>query len=460
MIRSHTFDRNGRRFVINIEQMTASEARTETDALPQKPAIPLLTDTGILPTDPPGAFGTTDRRKEPSGDAPSGKRLEPVVNMGLFLTQTCNLKCIYCYGDGGSYGSGGDIAEETAFRAVDWLMEQSCSLKRVHMGFFGGEPFLKFPLMKSVVAQAQQKAEAANKRISFHVTTNATLLDDEQIEFVQAHGIRVMVSFDGTKALQDTQRPYAGGKGSYDSTLPRIRKLLAQVPGTPGHTVIVGDTDPQRVKDAMCEIGFTQVTVTHTSPSLFEKGAPKEKPWRNTGKLLQECEDEADTWIELVRNRDVIPLRRLRDRSVLFQGIVSLLHQRKKYYGCGAGHGLVAVSCSGDVYLCHRFVGQDKFRLGSIFDKTLQRDAYLENPIVANETCAACFAKYYCGGGCRHDHIGCTGYATRIAEDICRLRRRELELAAAVVGSLGPEDLALLTAEGILPPKPCPFDFV
>lgn len=102
MIRSHTFNRNGRRFVLDVEQMTTSEARTEADALPQKPAIPLQPDIGILPPDPPGALVTTDPQKELSEDVPSGKRLEPVVNMGLFLTQTCNLKCIYCYGDGGS----------------------------------------------------------------------------------------------------------------------------------------------------------------------------------------------------------------------------------------------------------------------------------------------------------------------------------------------------------------------
>jgi len=31
--------------------------------------------------------------------------------------------------------------EQTAFRAVDWLLQQSGKKKKIHVVFFGGEPF-------------------------------------------------------------------------------------------------------------------------------------------------------------------------------------------------------------------------------------------------------------------------------------------------------------------------------
>ncbi|MFC1679843.1 radical SAM protein, partial [Elusimicrobiota bacterium] len=105
----------------------------------------------------------------------------PVVNLALFLTQSCNLRCSYCYGDGGSYGTGGKMTERTAFRAVDWLIEQSGKMKRVHLGFFGGEPFLNFPLMRKVVRYTLKKTRAAGKDVDFHATTNGTLLDEEKV---------------------------------------------------------------------------------------------------------------------------------------------------------------------------------------------------------------------------------------------------------------------------------------
>lgn len=71
----------------------------------------------------------------------------PVVNMCLFLTQSCNLRCVYCYGDEGKYGTGGSMEEKTAFQAVDWMTEQAGKMEKLHIGFFGGDPFLSTQAM-------------------------------------------------------------------------------------------------------------------------------------------------------------------------------------------------------------------------------------------------------------------------------------------------------------------------
>jgi uncharacterized protein len=58
-----------------------------------------------------------------------------IVNMALLLTQSCNLRCIYCYGNGGEYGTGGSMNEKTAFQSVDWLLEQSGKAKKINIVF-------------------------------------------------------------------------------------------------------------------------------------------------------------------------------------------------------------------------------------------------------------------------------------------------------------------------------------
>lgn len=454
----HLFRHAGGWHVIDIEGMRAAavdEATADFLANPDggSPLVSLaaerLAELGLLPVDEEqAATAAKEIKPDPM----------PVVNIALFLTQSCNLRCVYCYGGGGGYGSGGDMAEKTAFQAVDWLLDQAGKIKKLHIGFFGGEPFLNFPLMKAVAEYAKQKAREMGKEVAFHTTTNATLLDDEKIDFIKKYRLEVLVSFDGTKELQDAQRPYADGQGSYDAALPGIKKLLAALPETPGHAVITGDTDPEAVKDALREIGFAQFSVMPASRSLFA-GPDGVRGERNFQKLLLALEEEVEVWLRLTASRYGGALQGLKDKSGLYPSLTALLHNSKRRHGCGAGRGLVGVSVSGDIYLCHRFVGREEYKLGSVFVPGLAREEYLASQLERTGECSACFARYYCGGGCKHDNAGACGSAFVPSRDMCRLRRRELELAAAVVCQLSSGDRAFLTEQGIFPPKPCPLDF-
>ena len=457
----HQFNHQGSWYVINIEGMFASSIDEATvgalEMITAEPPAPLesplkeqLKKLGLLSE---GGEQTPNAKKERPAEP------VPVVHMCLFLTQSCNLKCVYCYGDGGEYGTGGSMEEKTAFQAVDWLLEQAGKIKKIRIGFFGGEPFLKFPLMKAVVEYAEKRVQEMGKNIGFHATTNGTLLDDEKIAFIKEHQLSVMISFDGPKEIQDAQRPYANGEGSYDSIVPKIKKLLAILPQTPGHAVIVGNTDPQLVKNALRKIGFTKVSVTPASKSLFTGEPDKTKSARDTESLLQALEQESDTWIRLTQSRDSEALKSLMAKSGLYQGLISLLHNSKRHHACSAGLGLVGVSSAGDVYLCHRFVGRDEYKLGSVFAKDLNREEYQKSPTTGSSVCAACFAKYYCAGGCKHDNVGSCGSVAMPSADICLLRCRELELAATIICRLDPEDKDFLVEQRIFSPKPCLLDF-
>jgi len=232
------------------------------------------------------------------------------------------------------------------------------------------------------------------------------------------------------------------------------------MPETNGHAVIVGNADPGLVKNAMEETGFKNISIIPASRSLLTKDEDNNKTLRDTVFLIEEMEKDVKKWINLTKKRDSKSLKKLKDRSSLYYSIISLLHNNKRYHACGAGRGLAAVSCSGDIFLCHRFVGRDEFKIGSVFEKGLKREEYQKSPVKGNELCSSCFAKYYCGGGCKHDNVGACGSISSPSEDMCRLKCRELELSAVVTSSLDSEDIAFLIARDIFPPKPCPFDFL
>ena len=455
----HLFHYKAHHYVINIEKMSANSVSEITArALNSTGTEPEMLLTPDMEVDLK-KLGLISEAGGESKKTVKGE-LSPIVNMKLFLTQSCNLKCVYCYGEGGEYGTGGsNMQEKTAFQAVDWLLEQSGKMKKLHIGFLGGEPLLKFPLMKAIVEYGKKRVQEMGKEVDFDVTTNATLLDDEKIAYIIDHQLSVMISFDGPKEVQDGQRPYANGEGSYDLTVPKIKKLLQALPETQGHAVIIGNTDPQLVKDALREIGFTKITITPASKSLFTGEPAITKSARDTQNLLQELEQESETWISLTQSRDILALKSLMLKSGLYQGLISLLHNSKRRYACGAGRELVGVSSAGDIFLCHRFVGRDEYKLGTIFANELDREAYQKSPTTDNEVCVTCFAKYYCAGGCKHDNASSGGSITMPSEDMCQLSRRELELAATIISRLDPEDQAFLVAHQILTSKPCPLDF-
>lgn len=457
----HLFNYQGQPYIINIEDMLAGSIdeesamtlamfKAESSAMLDCHVEENLKNLQLLSR----SEGSNTLRKEKQQ-----QRSYPIVNMSLFLTQTCNLRCVYCFGDGGEYGTGGSLDETTAFQSVDWLIEQSEKMKHIHIGFFGGEPFLKFPLMKAIVKYSKEKATIAEKKVHFHVTSNATMFEDEVISFIKEEAFTVMVSIDGPKEIHDAQRPYANGKGSYDSLIPKIKKLLKDMPDVTGHAVLVGNTDPEIVKDALQAIGFKSIHITPASQNLFDNNHGKANISRDNQSLLQEREREAKIWLKHIQSKDADALKQLMNKSVLRQAIISLLHNSKKVHACGAGVGMVAVSVTGDVYLCHRFVGQDEYKIGNVFNKSLSLGEYQKSPTIYNAKCSACFARYYCAGGCKHDNAGACGSVAIPAEDMCRLKCLELELAAYIVSNLSSEDREFLVKQNVFPPKPCPLDF-
>ena len=153
------------------------------------------------------AIGDIDAPKDlvPNDLPPAGF---PLTTMVLNVTNKCNLACTYCY----EYGEDkiidtqyGDqpkfMAEETAKESVEFLLEESRGQDVAHITFFGGETLLNFPVLQDTVAYARRRAAEEGKRIEFSLTTNATLLRPEIIEWLADNQIGVTISIDGPKKV-------------------------------------------------------------------------------------------------------------------------------------------------------------------------------------------------------------------------------------------------------------------
>lgn len=406
----------------------------------------------------------------------------PIRTIALNVAQLCNLSCIYCYGVDGEYGEKGYMQDGTARQAIDFLMENSLDAPSVRIWFFGGEPLLNFDLIKDAVEYSKKEAKARGKTISFSMTTNGTRFNDEVNAFLNDEEFSVMVSFDGNEEMQNRNRPFKGGKDSYEKIRGKIETFLKTRDGrASGRATVTGyNADLTSIRDALLDVGFNTVdAVTVAMPDLEVERTPKKNPASSEGdgemlvelpvlndtshrsdvrmigdseshlqddhiaKLLDDLEILAYETLDLIKNREPVYSRRFREI------LTRLYTQSKKLYFCGVGRGLLSVSKSGDVYPCHRFVGQDDMQIGHIndFDHG-ERDTYVDNFGLSHPKCSTCWARYFCGGGCIHESIEANGVMYEPDERWCQQLQRAVELSIFIYDHLDFMDRAHL---GITP---------
>ena len=162
--------------------------------------------------------------------------LEHLVNrnmqqLTLQVTQQCNLRCAYCAYSGNYYNrdhASEKMSFETAKKAIDFFLARTAESEMLAFGFYGGEPFLEFDLMKKCVKYFL--ANANDKKHQFSLTTNGTLLTDEIVDWCVTNKVSLMISLDGSKEDHDANRKFVSGKGSFDTIIRNVKKIRDRYP--------------------------------------------------------------------------------------------------------------------------------------------------------------------------------------------------------------------------------------
>lgn len=177
-----------------------------------------IAEQQILKLKPNNKFRIANERTD-IGDLLDGH----INSITLEITQHCNLACRYCI-NSNYYSTRNDMSEDMIYRSIDFLKDHSGNANEVYVGFYGGEPLLKFDLIKRAVYYAQNNL---SKKMNFNLTTNATKITDETARFLIDQDFSIIVSLDGSKEIHDSNRIYKNEKGSYLETVRGLEKLLS-----------------------------------------------------------------------------------------------------------------------------------------------------------------------------------------------------------------------------------------
>ncbi len=364
---------------------------------------------------------------------------KPVVKaLCLHIAHDCNLACRYCFAEEGEYhGRRALMSYEVGKKALDFLIAHSGSRRNLEVDFFGGEPLLNWQVVKDLVAYGRRQEKIHNKNFRFTLTTNGVLLNDEVQEFVNREMANVVLSIDGRKEVHDHMRPFRNGKGSYDLVLPRFRKLADsrnQEKYYVRGTFTRYNRDFSRDVLHLADLGFRQISVEPVVGTEEEEYAlrPEDLP-----EIFAEYDRLA---AEMVRRYGTD------EDFTFFHFMLDLTGGpcvAKRLSGCGSGTEYLAVTPWGDLYPCHQFVGEEKYRMGNVDEgiiRTDLREKFRNCNVYSKEKCRNCFARFYCSGGCAANAYKFHGSINEAYEISCELERKRVECAIMIQAARAGKD--------------------
>lgn len=151
--------------------------------------------------------------------------------LSFFLTTKCNLCCVYCYNAKERNAlEEQSVSLDIAKHAIDWYFANNESR---HIRFYGpGEPSQEFEKMKAITEYAKNHSNSGD-RVTVEIQTNGVFTEEVR-EWILNNVNIVWLSFDGTKDIQNKNRPLNrkfepvfGGKSSADVLEDNAKWLIA-----------------------------------------------------------------------------------------------------------------------------------------------------------------------------------------------------------------------------------------
>lgn len=355
-----------------------------------------------------------------------------IKSMCLNVAHDCNLRCAYCFASQGDFNGDRDLMPlEVGKKAFDFLVTQSKNRHNLEVDFFGGEPLMNFQVVKNLVAYGRSLEKEYNKRFNFTMTTNAVLLNDENMRWIDDNMNNVVFSLDGRKAVNDHMRKTVSGGGSFDVIIENIKKMAALREASGKEYYVRGtytknNLDFGKDVEFLAKQGFRSVSVEPVVTDETKNYAILEG---DVDRIKAEYDRLALAYLD----------KEAKGLDYLFYHFMVNLDAGpcvyKRISGCGAGRDYVAVTPQGTIYPCHQFVGNADFIMGNVDEGITNpqiKETFMGANLLKKEACRECWCRYFCGGGC---HANAWNFNHTVMEpyDVsCEIEKRRVENALMI----------------------------
>ncbi|WP_195948291.1 radical SAM/SPASM domain-containing protein [Paraclostridium bifermentans] len=295
----------------------------------------------------------------------------------FWTTTNCNLKCRYCYE--GEDKVSNVMPKDVVDQAIEFIINQKKDKDELVIQFHGGEPFLEFETIKYIVNKVNEKYKHSSNKPAFVTTTNATIMNDEILDFIINNISNITISIDGAKSTHDYNRITKNGNATHDSVLKNSKKLLEHIPRLRVRMTFDTETVGNLYEDVkfLIDEGFKVIVPV---ADLYEKR------WN-------------DEHVKILESQIIKMKRYIESKNDVLLSIVDTNIYKEKGL-CDGGVSSFHIYPDGKLYPCTLAGGNNSFCIGDVNNGVdiKRRDYILNYSETTNEVCDGCSLCRSCEG--------------------------------------------------------------
>ncbi len=338
---------------------------------------------------------------------------DSIFELYLCVANDCNANCCYCFAGQGSYGKKpGLMNYETSKKAIDFFFSKVPKEGLAIITFFGGEPLLAYDLIEKSCEYINFKY--SQRKYEYHMTTNATLLDEKKIDFLVENDFKLALSIDGGSKIQNKQRPLRNGKDSYIEATKYIPYLLEKKAKCLARGTYMDYSVPlYKCYSELLKLGFVEVNIIPDILDIVTEADMKS--------LILQLEDVYKYILKYMEENTLFPF------GIFKRQIRQLfLPVNTSHASCGAGKTTFAVDINGDIFPCHRYSGVANSVIGNVHKKLNTLDETII--CLSKYQCKKCWNRNTCSHGCSYENYQ-NIKNNRMAPYFCNYAKKMTELA-------------------------------
>lgn len=368
--------------------------------------------------------------------------LEQII---LELTGKCNLRCKYCiYNDSYVFNrsfNSQDMTKEIVKKSIDYLYDHSKNSKQKAVTFYGGEPLIKFDLLKWAIEYART---IFKEDVVFSLTTNLTLITEEIAHYLgTVPNLTIVASLDGPKEVHDKCRVYADGRETFDDAIKGLKLLSKEMKKSPTTSLMINAvyTPPYSMEGIRNIMNFFESLDFLPKNLGIQVTYPTDGSYKYDDKNIIKNEKDRNPlweWIkEATNEKSLTSEKNAKYASSMFNALTRihnrfLVDEPVDYYPfhscCIPGVRRLYIDTKGDFYICEK-IG-DSPKIGNInegidMDNIRKHfiDGYSENMI---PSCKKCWAIRLCHS-CYVDRFTKDGFRKNFNYNSCSNEREAVK---------------------------------
>ncbi|MGB8454680.1 MAG: radical SAM protein [Anaerocolumna sp.] len=330
----------------------------------------------------------------------------------LYLTDSCNLKCSYCYE--GSSKNNSFLSSDNLDKALAFMVNNNIPGENIYLTFLGGEPLLNKQRIYEAMELINTKFRLWKNLFRYSITTNGILLDSQILELMVSNHFNLSVSVDGDKETYNLNRLSVNGEDVYPVILNKVMDLADR------------------------NIKFhIRMTVTANNVHLFYKNVlyfynlginSFHIAFDSFGDWNDKTLNELDKQLEQLDEFYLVTIAGQEEAIIDLYDYkyTTLLPKRTRKY-CSAGtKSHITINSKGEIYPCGYVVNQEKWKLGTV-TAGMEPYVFIQNVKASVNTiskCKDCEIAFTCKGTkCGFQNYSLSGYLNTPIECVCRLER-------------------------------------